>query len=64
MDPKKLKKAIMFLWVFWILRVLIEHCKFNLNVVPLGAFRSSKPELMEAVSYFQNPFSDNHAHST
>lgn len=64
MDLKKLNKAIMFLWVLWLLRLLVVHCKFSFNVAPIDAFRSNKPELMETASYFQNPFGDNHAHST
>lgn len=62
MDLKKLNKSIVFLWVFWLLRVLVMHYKFNLNVVPVDAFRWNKPELMENASYFQNPFNDNHSH--
>lgn len=64
MDLEKLNKAIMSWWVFRLLRVLVVHCKFNLNIVPINAFRSYKPELMETASYFQNPFSNNRAHHT
>lgn len=60
MDLEKLRKALMFLKVFGLLRVLVVHCKFNLDIVPVSAFRSNKLELMGTASYFHNPFCTPH----
>lgn len=49
-----LRKAVMFFWVFCLLRALTVHCELNFNIVPVDPFISNNLELMGTTSYFYN----------